>query len=204
MRGCAEEAHAAQVGHERGNFRLGNGQFGGGVDDPFKVCGTDGVEVGIGHRIHEIDGKGDAVFDGEFDGVDVVSQGLTEANGVLLDAFEEAFGGCWLILKVSLGVGFARIVGHDAHLLLPDDVAAEVFAEVDGLLVHHAELVGAVVGLEELVARVDGMDVAPTASVDWLEKSMLADGGEDGVPVERILEVAQAAIIHSWGWILVR
>ena len=49
----------------------------------------------------------------------------------------------------------------------------------------------------------DVVDVAPAAAVDGLHESVLADVGEDAVPVERILEVAHGAVGGALGMLLV-
>ena len=98
----------------------------------------------------------------------------------------------------------ARVVSHDADLLLPDHIAAEVLVEVDRLLVHHAEVARLVVGAEELLAIVNVVDVAPSAAVDRLQKSVFADVGKHRVPVERIFEVAHGAFGCAFGKLLVR
>ena len=73
----------------RSFLRLGDGEVGYFADDPVEVGLAYGVQVCVGGGIHEVDGVGDAVFDGEFDGVEVVAEGLAELQGVLLDALEE-------------------------------------------------------------------------------------------------------------------
>src|SRR5271168_3940761 len=89
----------------------------------------------------------------------------------------------------------ARVVGHDVDLLLADDVAAEVFLEVDGGLEGHAEVAGLVVGVEELVAIVDVEDIAPAAAIVGFEECREADIFKDAVPVEGKLQVAQRALV---------
>src|SRR5258708_18735005 len=90
----------------------------------------------------------------------------------------------------------ARIVRHDADFGLADDVAAEVFLEVDCGLQSHAEIAGVVVGVEELVAVVDVVDVAPAAAVMGFEEGGKADVVEDAVPVEGKLKVGQRALAN--------
>ena len=58
----------------------------------------------------------------------------------------------------------ARIVRHHVHLVLSDHVAAEVFLEVDCGLEGHAEITSVVVGVEELVAIMNVVDVSPAAT----------------------------------------
>ena len=108
------------------------------------------------------------------------------------------------ILHVALVMRFARVVGHDVDLVLADDVAAEVLVEVDGFLIEHAEVARLIVGVEELFAVVDVIDIAPSAAIDGLHESVLADVVENRVPVERIFEVAHGAIGGAFGMFLVR
>ncbi len=84
----------------------------------------------------------------------------------------------------------AGVVGHDVDFRLADDVATEVLLEVDCGLEGHAEVAGLVVGAEELVRVVDVEDIAPAASVVGLEEGGKFYVVEDGLPVERELEVA--------------
>ncbi len=53
-----------------------------------------------------------------------------------------------------------------------------------------------VVGVEELVAVVDVVDVAPAAAVMGFEEGGKADVVEDAVPVEGKLKVAQRALVN--------
>ena len=117
------------------------------VDDPVEVFFADGVEVGVGGGVHEVDGVGDAVFDGELDGVEVVAESLAEREGVLFDALQELLVVLRRVEDVAVLVRAARVVGHDVDLGLADDVAAEVLLEVDCGLEGHAEVAGLVVGV---------------------------------------------------------
>ena len=179
------------MGVEAGLF---DGEVGDFADNPLEVVGPDGVEVGVGGGIHEVDGVWDAVFDSELDGVEIIAEGLAEGEGVAFDACEEALGIFGRIEDVALGVGQARVVGHDVDFFLADDVAAEILVEVDGLLVGHAEVAGLVVSLKELAAIVDVVDVAPSTAVDGFHEAVLADVVEYGVPIEGVLEVAHGAV----------
>ena len=141
------------------------GEFCYGVDDPLEAVFAYGVEVGVGGRIHGVDGVGDAVFYGELYRVEVVAEGLAEGEGVFFDALQEllvVFGG---VEDVTALMRAAGVVGHDADFRLADDIAAEVLLEVDCGLKGHAEVAGLVVGVEELVAVVDVVDVAPAAAI---------------------------------------
>ena len=65
-----------------------DGEFGYGVDDPVEAFFAYGVEVGVGGWVHEVDGVGDAVFYGELDGVEIVTEGFAESEGVFFDALQ--------------------------------------------------------------------------------------------------------------------
>jgi len=97
----------------------------------------------------------------------------------------------------------ARIVGHHAHLLLADHEAAVILGVIDRALIDHAEIARGVVGAEELVAAMDFVDILPAASVDRLEESMLANVGEDRIPVQGVLEIAHRAFGGVAGQLLV-
>ena len=73
----------------RGGLRFGDGEVGDFFHDPVEIGLAHGVQVGVGGGIHEVNGVGDAVFDGELDGVEIVAEGAAECEGVLLDALEE-------------------------------------------------------------------------------------------------------------------
>ena len=66
-----------------------DGQIGDGLDDPLEVFWAYGVEVGVGGGVHEVDGVGDAVFDGELDGVEIVAEGPAESERIFLDALQQ-------------------------------------------------------------------------------------------------------------------
>ena len=69
-----------------------------------KLALAHGVQVGVGRGIHEVDGVGDAVFDGELDGVEVVAERAAELERILLDALEQLrIVGGW-VLDIALGV----------------------------------------------------------------------------------------------------
>ena len=101
-------------------------------------------------------------------------------------------------------VGMARVVGHDVDLALANDVAAEVLVEFDGLLVEHAEVARLIVCGEEFRAIVDVVDIAPAAAIDGLHESVFADVVENGIPVERVFEIAHGAVGGAFGVFLVR
>src|ERR1035441_7774698 len=48
--------------------------------------------------------------------------------------------------------------------------------------------------MEKLLAIVDVMDVAPASAVDRFHEAVLADISEDGIPVERVFEIAHGAV----------
>ncbi len=62
----------------RSFLRFLDGEIGHVLDDPLEVFRADRVEVGVGGGIHEVDGVGDSVFYGKFDGIEVVSQSFAE------------------------------------------------------------------------------------------------------------------------------
>src|SRR4029079_10331167 len=66
--------------------------------------------------------------------------------------------------------------------------------KVHRLLIEHAKIARLVVGVEELFAIVNVVDIAPAAPVNGLHKSVLTDIGKDSVPVERVLEIAHGAV----------
>jgi len=157
------------------------------------------VEVGVGGGVHEVDGVGDAVFAGELYGVEVVAERFAEGQGIFFYSLQQLLVVLGSVEHIAVRMWAARIVGHDADFGLADDVAAEVFLEVNCGLEGHAEIAGVVVGVEELVAVVDVIDVAPAAAVVGFEKGGKADVVEDAVPVEGKLEVAQGALINLRG-----
>ena len=85
-----------------------------------------GMDIGVGCGVHEVDGVGDSVFDRELDGVEIVAECFAEGERVAFDAGEQSRIVGWRIEDVSLCVGAAWVVGHNADLLLADDVAAEI------------------------------------------------------------------------------
>ena len=54
-----------------------------------KLASTDGVQLGVGRGVHEVDGVGHAVLDGELDGVQVVAERLADRVRIALDAGEQ-------------------------------------------------------------------------------------------------------------------
>src|SRR5262249_43608206 len=91
-----------------------------------------------------------------------------------------------------------RIVLHDVHLFLSDDIAAEVLLKFHRALQRHAKIPRLIVGTEEIFRRVDVIDVAPSATVEWLEKRWELDILEDLVPIHGIDQVAHRLIGRSW------
>ena len=86
-------------------MRFGDGEVGDLLDDPVEVGLANGMEIGVGRGVHEVDGVGDAVLYGEFDGVEVVAERPAELERILLDACEQFFiVGRW-VLDVALGWG---------------------------------------------------------------------------------------------------
>ncbi len=131
-------------------------------------------------------------MDGEFDGIALVAESGGETAGVALDALSEC-GGRWVeASEEALMVRGVGIVGCDADVG-SDDEAAEVGGPWDFLLEDHAEAARQVVDGEESVAGGDTVDVAPAATVDGLEPGGEARVVKDGLPVERVLEVAEHA-----------
>src|SRR5665213_382069 len=168
-------------------------QPGHGIDDRVKAGLAYRVEIGIRHGVHEVDGVGDAVLNGELDRVEVVAESAAEGEGVLLDPLEELRVAGGRFKEVTVLVRLAGIVGHDADFGLAYDEAAKVLLKVNGRLKGHAEVAGLVVGGEELVAIVDVEDVAPATAVVRLEEGGKADVVEDAVPVERVFEITNGA-----------
>ncbi len=122
-------------------LRFFDGQLGDGVDDPVEVVFADGIDVGVGRGIHEVDGVGNAVFAGELDRVQVVAQRATEREGIAFSTRSSSLGSvCGRLLHVALMKRRRRIVVHDVHFLLADHVAAEVFLELHAALQGHAEI----------------------------------------------------------------
>ncbi len=153
------------------------------VDNPLEVFFADGDTVRVGRGVHEVDGVGDAVFDRELDRVEVVAEGLAQGQGVALHALDERRVIAGRVLDVALRVRPRGVVRHDAHVLLVDDVATEILAELDRRLEHHALAAALVIGVEELVRVVDVGDVAPAAAVMRLEEGREADVVKDAMPV---------------------
>ena len=86
----------------------------------------------------------------------------------------------------------------------PTTVAAEIFLELHAVLQRHAEVAGLIVGVEELVGRIDLVHVLPAAAVEGLEERGKADVAEDAVPGQGILQVAHGAIGGAGRVLLVR
>ncbi len=80
--------------------------------------------------------------------------------------------------------------GHDVRL--PDADTAHELVELDELLEDHAERAGLVVGADQLVDGVDLVDILPAAAPRIFQNGRQPGVGDDGVPVQRVVEVAQA------------
>ena len=98
---------------------FGNCQVGYFFDDPVEIGLAYGMEVGVGSGVHEVDGVGDAVFDSEFDSIEVVAERSAEGQRIFLNTRQESriVGG--RVLHVALVVWLARVVGHDVDLFCP-------------------------------------------------------------------------------------
>ena len=81
---------------------FGDREVGYFFDDPVEVGLAYGVQIGVGGGIHEVDGVGDAIFDGELDGVEVVAEGAAEDERILLHAGEQFRVVCRRVLEVAL------------------------------------------------------------------------------------------------------
>jgi hypothetical protein len=129
--------------------------------------------------------------DRELDRVHVVAERVVQRPG--------AVEHLRLDRRTQVALGFevaaaARVVADGEDELLAHADAAHVVLEVDELLDGHHQGAGLVVGPDELPEVVHPGDVLPPAPVRRLE-----DGGEahvagDALPVERVLEVPEAAL----------
>ena len=162
------------------------------------------MQVGIRGRVHEINRVRHAVFDGELDRVQVVAQRAAQHLRVARDPRQQLARIVRRRSHVALVERRARIVGHDVDLLLAHHVAAEVLLEVHRPLQRHAQRARLVVGVEELLAGVDLVDVAPAAAIERFEERGEADVPEDRVPVERVVQVAHRPLGRAGGMFLVR
>src|ERR1022692_3824394 len=89
-------------------------------------------------------------------------------------------------------------------MTLVDDVTAEVFLKIHAALQGHAEIAGFVVGRKKLFGRINLINALPAAAIVRLQKRRKADILEDGLPVERVFEVAHGAAGGSLGMLIVR
>ena len=60
--------------------------FGDGVYDPLEILLADRMQLRVGRGIQKIDGVGDAVFDRELDGVQIVAQRAAQLQAIAFDA----------------------------------------------------------------------------------------------------------------------
>ncbi len=67
--------------------RFLDGELGHVFDDPLKVVVAYGIDVGIGRRVEEVDGVRDALFDGKFHRVQVITESLAKRDGVFHHPF---------------------------------------------------------------------------------------------------------------------
>ncbi len=88
----------------------------------------------------------------------------------------------------------ARVVADGEDELLAHADAPHVVLEVDELLERHHQRAALVVGAEQLAHVVHPADVLPPSPVRGLEDGGEADVAGDGLPVERVLEVPEAAL----------
>ena len=70
---------------------FGNCQVGYFFDDPVEIGLAYGMEVGVGSGVHEVDGVGDAVFDSEFDSIEVVAERSAERQRIFLNTRRRAW-----------------------------------------------------------------------------------------------------------------
>src|SRR5882724_9219324 len=148
--------------------RFGYSHFGDRIHDPIKILPAHGMNIGIGRRIEKINGVGDAIFNREFNRVQVVTQRPAQRLRVLYHSLQQ-LGYCWRrIFHIALMVWRLRIVVHDVHFFLSDDIAAEIFFELDAMLQSHAQVASLVVVMEKLLRRMDFVDVLPSAARIWL------------------------------------
>ena len=159
-------------------------------DNPLEVFVADGVHVGIGRGIEEVDGVGDAFFNGEFDGIQVIAEGATQRERIFDDAIMEHLRTGHTIFDIAEMMRLFGIVFHDADFLLADDVTAKILVEIDACLQSHAERAGLIVGGEEFLARIDFEDVLPAAAAEGLQEGGEANVIKNFIPVQRKSEVA--------------
>src|SRR5271166_1229483 len=174
------------------------------IHNPIKIRLSHRVHICVGSRIHEVDGVGNAVLTGELDGVEVVTQRAAQRQGVALHPLQKLGVGRRRVLHVALVVRRRRIVVHDVHLLLPDDVAAKILFELDAALQRHAQVTALVIGAEELLRRVHLVHVLPAAAVEGLQERGKSHVAEDAVPRHGILQIAHGAVGGARRMFLVR
>ena len=155
--------------------------------------GRDGVDVHIGRRVHKVNGIGDAIAHGELHAVHVIAQDAVEQPRVLRNPLAQRRGQVVMLHQVTPLLGVI-LNGHD--VVLADANAAHIGIPLDVLLQHHAQRARLVIGADQLVNRIHAIAILPAAAPGVLE-----DGGQphilgDGVPVQRIHEVAQALADH--------
>ena len=98
----------------------------------------------------------------------------------------------------------ARIVLHDVHLLLSNDITAEIFLKLNRALECHAKIARLIVRAEEILGRVDVIHVAPTATIKRFEKSRKLDVLKNLIPIHGIDQVAHRLIGRPRRMLLVR
>ena len=168
---------------------------------PLKVLRTNGISIGIGGRVAEIDGNGHPTAYGKFHCVEVVAQALAQPQGVVLDGIEQ--------LLASLTLGFhgglvalmgrvAWLVGHDEHVLAAQAVATEVVIKLNSFLVKHDQLAGFIVGAPGFFGVIYFIYAFPAAAGVGLHEGREANALKCLFPIEH-RQVAERVFVGIVG-----
>src|SRR5439155_22836217 len=105
------------------------------IHHPIKVVMTDPSRFAIRGGIAKDDRKRYAIAQGEFHGVQVVTEKLIQSQNALLDLLQNFLRRVPL-RSVTQMKGIPWLVGHDPDVTLINRVAAEIHVEIDFLLDH--------------------------------------------------------------------
>src|SRR5256885_9460131 len=170
------------------------------LEDPREVVLFDRKAIEVRGGIEPVDGVELAFPDRKLHGVHVVPERIRETDRV-----EDGTGAQVAFHGPAYDVPFVEwsggVVANRKDVLPSDGDAPDVVLPLDELLKDHRlrpvsgrEPAGLVVGPDELVLRVDSIDVLPSAAGVWLQDRGQARVLDERVPVERVLDVAQRVI----------
>ena len=171
-----------------------NAEIGHRLDHPLKIMGRNAVDVHVRHGVHEVDGVGNPIPDGELDAVHIVAQCAVEAASIF-DDFLIHLGGKIVGFDHMKSLFGVILDGHDR--LPPNADTAYELIPFDEFLQDHAACARLVVGLDQLVDCIDLVYMMPAVPC-ILENGRLSDIVEKRVPVERIGQIAEAFIDHAF------